>query len=155
MSRLQETQTRETARDHALATMAEHIPYAGLLGVRFQRLGEEVTARLPFRETLVGNPILPALHGGVTGAFLEITAQVHLGFGRIVDGPEGGEEIHPSVPKTIDITIDYLRSGRPRETFARAVIQKAGRRVSHVHVTAWQDDLTRPIAMMRGNFLMP
>ncbi|MEM0924317.1 MAG: PaaI family thioesterase, partial [Pseudomonadota bacterium] len=59
------------------------------------------------------------------------------------------------IPKTIDISIDYLRSGRPRETFARAEVQKAGRRVVHVHVIAWQDAKSRPIAMMRGNFLMP
>ena len=59
------------------------------------------------------------------------------------------------MPKTIDITIDYLRSGRPRETFARARVQKAGRRVTHVHVEAWQDTRERPIAMLRGNFLMP
>ncbi len=61
----------------------------------------------------------------------------------------------PPFPKTIDITIDYLRSGRPRETFARATVQKAGRRVAHVHAEAWQESRARPIAMMRGNFLMP
>ena len=47
------------------------------------------------------------------------------------------------------------RSGRARDTFARASVQKAGRRVAHVHVEAWQDARTRPIAMLRGNFLMP
>jgi len=51
--------------------------------------------------------------------------------------------------------VDYLRSGRPRESFARATVQKAGRRVAHLHVEAWQDSRTRPIAMLRGNFLMP
>jgi acyl-coenzyme A thioesterase PaaI-like protein len=59
------------------------------------------------------------------------------------------------MPKTIDITVDYLRPGRPRETFARASVQKAGRRVAHLHVQAWQDERSRPIAMLRGNFLMP
>ena len=41
------------------------------------------------------------------------------------------------------------------ETFTRAIVQKAGRRVANLHVEAWQDSRTRPIAMLRGNFLMP
>lgn len=159
MSGLNEYQAVEEAREHALLLMAGHIPYAKLLGVVFERRGEEVTAHLPFRDVLVGNPLLPAIHGGATGAFLELTAHVQLGFGRLFDQLQGGAGIDdiklPKVPKTIDITVDYLRSGRPRATFARAKVQKAGRRVSHVHVIAWQEELLRPIAMMRGNFLMP
>ena len=72
---------------------------------------------------------------------------------RIVSGWTG--DGLPPLPKTIDVSVDYLRSGKPRETFARAHVQKAGRRVVHVHVAAWQDAQDRPIAMMRGNFLMP
>ena len=68
---------------------------------------------------------------------------------RILDGT------FPPLPKPIDVTIDYLRSGRPRDTFARASVQKAGRRVAHVHVDAWQDSRSRPIAILRGNFMMP
>lgn len=158
MNRLADVRDREAARDTALTTMTGYIPYASMLGVIFERRGDEITARMPFAEPLVGNPLLPAIHGGVTGAFLEITAQVHLGFMQMVEFLEEDHadgDCAPQVPKTIDITIDYLRSGRPRETFARAVVQKAGRRVAHVHVTAWQDDPVRPTAMMRGNFLMP
>lgn len=154
---------RETARDAALAALTETVPYNRFLGVRFDRLGDELTARLPFRDGLVGNPFLPALHGGVTGAFLEITALMQLAWDRaLACMDEGGpaaariaEGDFPTIPKTIDITVDYLRTGRPRETFARASVQKAGRRVLHLHVQAWQDERTRPIAMLRGNFLMP
>ncbi|MEM0923530.1 MAG: PaaI family thioesterase, partial [Pseudomonadota bacterium] len=129
---------REAALAAALEAVAGCIPYARFLEVGFDRLGDELTARLPFREAIVGNPLLPAIHGGVTGAFLELTAQVQLGWNEVIARePKRGLPPEPvEIPKTIDISIDYLRSGRPRETFARAEVQKAGRRVVHVHVIA-------------------
>ena len=163
MSGMDAQSRREADRDAALNALANAVPYNRFLGVQFDRLGDELTARLPFGEDIVGNPFLPAIHGGVTGAFLEITAITHLAWDAawaILE--KGGEDaqrilqgIYPPVPKTIDITIDYLRSGRPRDTFARAKVQKAGRRVAHLHVEAWQENRARPIAMLRGNFLMP
>ena len=163
MSGLDAQSRREADRDAALKALADAIPYNRFLGVRFDRLGDELTARMPFAEEIVGNPFLPAIHGGVTGAFLEITAITQLAWDAAwVILEQGGDEaqqilqgVYPPVPKTIDITIDYLRSGRPRDTFARAKVQKAGRKVAHLHVEAWQDNRTRPIAMLRGNFLMP
>lgn len=153
---------QQVERDRILAALSQAVPYNRLLGVRFDRLGDELTARLPFREALIGNPALPALHGGVTGSFLEITALVQLAWDQVLAAlAEGGAAAaavtqgrFPPMPKTIDITVDYLRSGRPRETFARATVQKAGRRVAHLHVEAWQEARARPIAMLRGNFLM-
>lgn len=163
MSSLNAQTRTEAQRDAALASLAEMVPYNRFIGVTFDRMGDELTARLPFAESLIGNPFLPAIHGGVTGAFLEITALTQLAWDRCWLSLEaGGAEadailsgVFPPVPKTIDITIDYLRSGRPRETFARARVQKSGRRVAHVHVEAWQDSRSRPIAMLRGNLLMP
>ena len=153
----------EAQRDDVLAAMAHAVPYNRFIGVRFDRLGDELTGRMPFAQKLIGNPFLPAIHGGVTGAFLEITALTQLAWDRVWDvlntgGPQAdavAAGTFPPWPKTIDITIDYLRSGRARETFSRARVQKAGRRVAHVHVEAWQDTRERPIAMLRGNFLMP
>ena len=154
---------RQAERDAVLAALAQAVPYNRLLGVRFDRLGDELTGRLPFREGLVGNPFLPALHGGVTGSFLEITALMQLAWDRVLAVMEAGGEAaeriaagsFPPYPKTIDITIDYLRPGLSRETFARAKVQKTGRRVANLHVEAWQDSRSRPIALLRGNFLMP
>jgi len=154
---------RQAGRDAVLERLTGSVPYNRLLGVRFDRLGDELTGRMPFRDGLVGNPTLPALHGGVTGSFLEITALMQLAWDQVLTvldaGGDAAERVlegrFPPYPKTIDITIDYLRSGRPRETFARATVQKAGRRVANLHVEAWQESRTRPIAMLRGNFLMP
>ena len=105
-----------------LADLLGRIPYAVFLGVRADLAGDEMTAVLPYSDRLIGNPVLPALHGGVIGAFLEMTAVAQLSVGQGLVG----------LPRTIDVTIDYLRSGRPRDTYARANIRKAGRRIANV-----------------------
>ncbi|MCF4167223.1 PaaI family thioesterase [Zavarzinia compransoris] len=129
-----------------LSRLMQAIPFARLLGVTATTDDEgRVIANMPFADHLIGNPRLPALHGGTIGAFLEMTAIAQL----IAEMPV------PGIPKTIDITIDYLRSGRPRDTFARAIVAKHGRRVANVRVEAWQEDPTRPIATAHGHFMLP
>jgi uncharacterized protein (TIGR00369 family) len=127
-----------------LRSLFEMVPYAEFLGVRFEMKGDELTAILPYKDALIGNPILPALHGGVVGAMMELTAvaQIFLtqGAGKI--------------PKTIDISIDYLRSGKPVDTFARAHVTKLGRRIANVRVEAWQSNHADPIAALHGHFLL-
>ena len=66
---------------------------------------------------------------------------------------EAGE--FPPLPKTIDFTVDYLRSGLPRDAYARARVNRSGRRYASVHVEAWQDNRARLFAQATGHFLMP
>jgi acyl-coenzyme A thioesterase PaaI-like protein len=61
----------------------------------------------------------------------------------------------PRLPKTIDFTVDYLRSGLPRDAYARARVNRSGRRYASVHVEAWQDNRARLFAQATGHFLMP
>ncbi|WP_245863927.1 PaaI family thioesterase [Caulobacter mirabilis] len=120
------------------------IPYAQFLGVKLELAGDEMTAILPFGRHIIGNPVLPAIHGGVLGAFMEMTALAQL---LLTEGQE-------RQPRVIDVSIEYLRSGRPLTTFARAEIKKVGRRIANVHVEAWQDRRAAPIAALRGHFLV-
>ncbi|MSP52245.1 MAG: PaaI family thioesterase, partial [Alphaproteobacteria bacterium] len=59
-----------------------------------------------------------------------------------------------SIPKTINMSIDYLRPGRPLDTFARGSVTKQGRRIVNVRVEAWQDAPDRPIAAANAHFLL-
>jgi uncharacterized protein (TIGR00369 family) len=122
----------------ALARM----PYAGFLGLRARLAGDELTIMLPYSDPLIGNPNIPAIHGGVLGALMEITAMTELAMAEGLSRQ----------PRPIDVAIDYLRSGRPLDTFARAQIKRLGRRVANVHVEAWQESRTRPIASLHGHF---
>jgi len=149
-------------RDAALRALVSGVPYIRFLGIEFDRRGDEITATLPFDERLIGNPMLPALHGGVTAAFLEVTAIVELSWATLWEDVESGridlsapEPALPRLPKTIDFTVDYLRSGLPRDAYARARVNRSGRRYASVHVEAWQDNRTRLYAQATGHFLMP
>ncbi len=68
----------KSRRDSALKALVTGVPYMSWLGITFDRRGDELTAILPFDEKLIGNPRLPAIHGGVTAAFLEVTAIIEL-----------------------------------------------------------------------------
>ncbi|MEM8773769.1 MAG: PaaI family thioesterase [Pseudomonadota bacterium] len=150
-------------RDAALSALVEGVPYIQFLGITFDRRGDEITSVLHFDQKLIGNPILPALHGGATAAFLEVTSIIGLSWSMLWDDVESGELALealeagqlPRLPKTIGITIDYLRSGLPRDAYARAQVTRSGRRYASVKSEAWQDNRARPIAQATGHFLMP
>lgn len=150
-------------RDAALNALVAGVPYIQFLGVSVDRRGDELTALLPFDDKLIGNPMLPAIHGGVTAAFMEVTAQIEVSWAMLwtdleagrIDPETLGPETLPRLPKTIDFTVDYLRSGLPRDAYARARVTRAGRRYSTVQVEAWQDNRARPFAQATAHFLMP
>ena len=141
-------------RDGALRRLVDGVPYIGFLGIRFDRRGDELTAVLPYADILIGNPALPALHGGATAAFLEVAAIIELAWSVQWPAMEAGQTLGP-MPKTIDFTVDFLRTGLPRDAYARAHVVRSGRRYASVHVEAWQDNRARLYAQATGHFLMP
>ncbi|MTH64555.1 PaaI family thioesterase [Paracoccus shanxieyensis] len=153
----------KSRRNNTLNALVSGVPYIRFLGISFDRRGDELTAVLPFDEKLIGNPFLPAIHGGATAAFLEVAAIVELTWtaiwedmeqGRIAPDAEVPESL-PRLPKTIDFTVDYLRSGLPRDAYARARVVRSGRRYASVQVEAWQDNRARLFAQATGHFVMP
>ncbi|UWR27160.1 PaaI family thioesterase [Sulfitobacter sp. S223] len=150
-------------RDAALAALAGAVPYIRFLGIEFERRGDELTGIMPFKQELIGNPLLPALHGGATAAFLEVTAVMTLNWSYLWEDLEAGKldltdcapQDLPRQPKTVDFTVDYLRTGLPRDAYARARITRAGRRYASVQVEAWQDNRARLYAEAMGHFVMP
>ncbi|NIZ15509.1 PaaI family thioesterase [Phaeobacter sp. HF9A] len=150
-------------RDAALSALVQSVPYIGFLGITFERRGDELTSTLHYHDALIGNPTLPAIHGGATAAFLEVTAVITLQWFHLWPQFESGElELEglsagqmPRLPKTIDFTVDYLRSGLPRDAYARATVNRSGRRYASVHVAGWQDHKDKLFAQATGHFLMP
>lgn len=150
-------------RDAALRALCSGVPYMQFLGIQVERHGDELTAVLPYSDKLIGNPFLPAIHGGVTASFLEVAAIVEVSFAMLWDDVESGQldpdaltpETLPDLPKTINFTVDYLRTGLPRDAYARAKVTRSGRQFATVSVEAWQDNRARPFAQATAHFLMP
>jgi acyl-coenzyme A thioesterase PaaI-like protein len=127
-----------------VSPLIETIPYFRFLGISADVSSGELVGKLAFTEMLIGNATRGALHGGTIGALLESTA--------ILQTLWEAETV--ALPKIVTITIDFLRSGRPADTFARGTITKKGRRVVNVGVEAWQEDRKRPIARANAIFLL-
>ena len=127
-----------------MSALLDRLPYARFLGLTSEQDGDDLIVTMPFADRLIGNPMLLALHGGATAALLELTAvaQAALSYPRL------------RLPRPINVTVAYLRSGRPVDVHARARISKAGRRVAHVLAEAWQEDEAQPIASLTAHFLV-
>lgn len=120
------------------------VPYARFLGLTAALVGDELVTSMRFGDHLIGNPALPALHGGTLGALLESAAIFELLW--------RAETI--VLPKTITLTIDYLRSGGAVETHARGIVTRQGKRVANLRMEAWQADRSTPVATAHAIFLV-
>ena len=119
-------------------------PYAELPGITLADAADPTLLLMPSADTLLGRP--GYLHGGAIGGLLEMAAIVAL---RCALAEDGGGQIKP-----INVTVDYMRGGREKPTFARGSVTRLGGRVANVEATAWQDDADKPIAAARMNYLI-
>jgi len=124
--------------------LVDLIPYARVIGVQCECYGEEIIFRLPANPDNIGNPTIPAIHGGVMASFMELTALFQL----TLQLPQ------PGLAKIIDFSLDYMRAGLDRDTFAICQVSRQGRRVANCSVLAWQERKSRPIAQARAHFLL-
>ena len=95
---LTELLQREPDAD-TLTLWLQKIPYAVYLGIRAEVENNDILFVLPADRKLIGNPTLPAIHGGVVGAFMEQAATLHL-LAKMDD---------PVLPRIINFSLDYLR----------------------------------------------
>ena len=124
--------------------MAALPPYARLLDLRAEQDADgQPLFVMPFGDDVMGRPGF--LHGGAIAGLLEFAAFATL---RQALG-EGTVEMKP-----INVTVDYMRGGHPRDTFAAATIERLGARIANVEAQAWQKDRKAPIAAAQMNFLL-
>lgn len=140
----------QAARGGDFSQLIEEVPYAKYLGIEMAMRDYGVEYKLPFRQELVGNAVIKALHGGVVAGFMENVALLEL----LVSSEES------RIPKTVDFSIDYLRSARSVDTYAHCTILRQGRRVAMVEIKVAQGkdvnevSYEKPIAAARAHFLL-
>ncbi|WP_066777144.1 PaaI family thioesterase [Sphingomonas sp. CCH5-D11] len=116
--------------DGAVKACAGRNGFAKLLGTMMTQSGETFTL-IPTDE-LVGNPILPALHGGAIASFLELAAQLALS--RAISP-------RPS-SRLISVNLQFLAPVRPVAISTTPTLMRVGRRVAVVHAEAVERDGT-------------
>jgi uncharacterized protein (TIGR00369 family) len=127
-----------------LDELIDAIPYARHIGIDFDGEPKSGRFKLSRKRSNIGNPVLPAIHGGVLGGFMEMSSTLHL----LTSQPGVG------FPKIIDFSVDYLRAGMDKDTYAYCEVTRQGGRVANVEVHAWQDSREKPIALARAHFLL-
>ncbi len=132
-------------REGNFSALLAAIPASRFMGLSVEPDGDEVITKLAYRDHLIGNTVIGALHGGAIGLLLESAGIFQLFWSAQSD----------AIPKTITITIEYLRSGRAEDTFARARFVRHGRQIANVRAHAWQRNESEPIAVATMHFLLP
>jgi uncharacterized protein (TIGR00369 family) len=108
----------------------ELIPFNKFLGMRVVTLAAgRVELEIPWRDELVGDPMKPALHGGVISTLADTAGGIAI-WGAL-DNPVARVS-------TIDLRIDYLRPGRCEGLFAEAIAVRVGRTVGVADVRLYQ-----------------
>lgn len=133
----------EARASRDLSAVVAAVPYMAAMGMECHVDDEGVLGVMRFSEPLVGNFSIRALHGGTLGALLESTATMALLWRE-----------DTALPRMVNLTTEYLRNTGPVDTYARAEITSAGRRVARVRAVAWQDDPSRPVAAAQTCFLL-
>lgn len=106
--------------------MEAHIPFNKFLGIRLADVDKgRVRMEIPFREELVGDPLRPALHGGVISTLADTCGGAAVW--SAVEDPRARVQ-------TIDLRLDYLRPGRLETLIAEANVVRLGRRLGVVDV---------------------
>lgn len=108
----------------------EHIPFNKHLGMKVEEMSEaRVRIRIPFAPHLIGDPLRPALHGGVTSTIadtaggLAVFARVGLLTARV---------------STVDLRVDYYLPAGMKDVIAQAEVVRLGNRVGVSRISVWQ-----------------
>lgn len=97
------------------------IPFNKFLGLHLVEIERgRAVAELPFRDEFIGDPVRPALHGGV----ISMAADT-VGGAAVFTLTDPGDRV-----ATIDLRIDYLRPGLLEDILCDARVIRMGNRVA-------------------------
>ncbi|MBK8629453.1 MAG: PaaI family thioesterase [Sphingomonadales bacterium] len=120
-------------------------PYARTMGFETSRDAEgHLLMTMPYSIAMRGRPGF--VHGGALAGLLETVAYATLS--------EALGSDDKAVVKPINVTVSFMRGATEQLTYARATIERLGRRVANVEAIAWQDDPEKPVAVAQMNVML-
>ncbi len=122
------------------------IPHQAAIGFQLVELGADfAVGRIPYRDSLVGNPTSGVVHGGIVTTLLDTV-------GGMAALARQGEFI---VMATLDLRIDYLRPSTPGEDLAAQVeCYKLTRNIAFTRGFAFNGDPDDPLASMSATYML-
>ncbi len=120
-------------------------PYAQTMGFEEQRDADgRLVIAMPYSDGVRGRPGF--VHGGALAGLLETIAYATLSEAL-------GEDDRPVI-KPVNVTATYMRGAVEMTTYARATIERLGKRIANIEAIAWQDDINKPVAMAQINVML-
>lgn len=120
-------------------------PYAQTMGFEEQRDADgRLVIAMPYSDGVRGRPGF--VHGGALAGLLETIAYATLSEAL-------GEDDRPVI-KPVNVTATYMRGAVEVTTYARATIERLGKRIANIEAIAWQDDINKPVAMAQINVML-
>jgi uncharacterized protein (TIGR00369 family) len=120
-------------------------PYAQTMGFEEQRDADgRLVIAMPYSDGVRGRPGF--VHGGALAGLLETVAYATLSEAL-------GEDDRPVI-KPVNVTATYMRGAVEMTTYARATIERLGKRIANIEAIAWQDDIEKPVAMAQINVML-
>lgn len=125
----------------------EYIPFNKYIGLRFIASDGEghVKMELPFKDELLGDPRIQAIHGGVLAAGLDVAG----GMAAMTTLTSIYESI-----STIDMRIDFLRSARSCDLVFEGLVTRKGNKIVTTSMKAYRKDDGTILAEGRGVYNM-
>ena len=120
----------------------QKIPFNRFLGMEVRQFDSGlVQLEVPARKEFVGNPSLPALHGGVISALLDTA-----GGGAVWSQVEDNEAV-----STVDLRVDFLRPGRQEPLVGQGKVVRLGNKVGVAELRAFHPGAEdKPVAAGMG-----
>ncbi|HET8700793.1 MAG TPA: PaaI family thioesterase [Nitrococcus sp.] len=121
------------------------IPHSAVLGIEPVAVtAEHVTARIPYKAELVGNPDTGVVHGGVITTLVDQTCGAAVI--AALDPPE--------VVVTLDLRLDHLQPAQPQQPiWAQAHCYRLTRHIAFVRCVVYQTTPAAPIATSMSTFM--
>jgi len=122
----------------------EFVPVHKFLGItlREARRGYALL-HFPFRDEFVGDPRHRRWHGGMLATLIDSAA----GSAAITTFTSPEDQV-----SSIDIRVDYLRTGKPLDLLAEGEIVRDGKNVLFAKMKVWHEETGEVIAEGRGAF---
>lgn len=124
-----------------LADVMQIAPFHRWLGLKIvQQNNDQLELEMPWRDELVSNPVIGAVHGGILASLIDLT-----GLYAIIAA--GG-----IAKATVDLRVDYHRAATNGPLRAIGQVVKLGKTISTADTRIFVDD-NRLVASGRGTYL--
>ncbi len=124
-----------------LADVMQIAPFHRWLGLKIvQQNNDQLELEMPWRDELVSNPVIGAVHGGILASLIDLT-----GLYAIIAA--GGV-----ARATVDLRVDYHRAATNGPLRAIGQVVKLGKTISTADTRIIDDD-ERLVASGRGTYL--